>query len=114
MNDLVAFLRARLDEDEQAARAAAAGNPGSVATHWSAEQVDYCSSSGMLGKAWAVVPERVKGTAIAISPAEVRPRFVTHIARHDPARVLAEVEAKRRMIELHARSHECSSYNPAH
>ncbi|GGV34112.1 hypothetical protein GCM10010182_67460 [Actinomadura cremea] len=98
MSDLATFLNARLDEDEQAARAAAAANPGSVATHWSAEQVDHRSSTGLRGTAWAVVPERVKGVTIAISPTEIRPLFVTHIARHDPARVLREVEVKRQIV----------------
>lgn len=101
MSDLLEFLRARLDEDERVARASAAANPGSVATHWSAEQVDYLSSTGLRGKAWAVVPERVEGATIAISPTEIRPLVVTHIARHDPARVLRDVEAKRKMIEQH-------------
>jgi len=95
---LVEFLKARLDEDEQTARTAAAANPGAVATRWSAEQVDYQGATGPRGKAWAVVPERVKGVTIAISPTDIQPRFTTHIARHDPARVLAETEAKRRII----------------
>ena len=98
---LVEFLRARLDEDEEAARAAAAANPGAAATHWVAEQVDHRSSTGLRGKGWAVVPERVKGVVIAISPSEIRPLCVTHIARHDPARVLAEAEAKRRLLHSH-------------
>jgi hypothetical protein len=29
----------------------------------------------------------------------------------DPARVLAECEAKRRIVELHDRGHECSQYD---
>lgn len=30
-----------------------------------------------------------------------------HIARHDPARVLREVEAKRRIVAMHEGEHEC-------
>jgi hypothetical protein len=86
----LAFARARLDDDEQVARTAAAANPGAPATHWSAEQVDYRSDSGVRGTAWAIRPEWVRGVTIAISPADVQPRFTTHIARHDPARVLRE------------------------
>jgi hypothetical protein len=74
-DDLVAFLRARLDDDEWTARAAKPGpwhaDGGSVyATHPTDEVVGYTDSA-------------------------------EHIARHDPARVLAEVEAKRRLLELH-------------
>ena len=101
MSDLVAFLEARFADDERDARAAAAANPGAAATRWVAEQVDHRSSTGLRGKAWAVVPERVKGVAIAISPSGVRPLCVTHIGRHDPARVLAEAEAKRMIMEEH-------------
>jgi hypothetical protein len=31
-----------------------------------------------------------------------------HIARHDPARVLADCAAKRAIVELHTGGHECS------
>lgn len=34
-----------------------------------------------------------------------------HITRWHPARVLAECEAKRRIVELHEDSHECSTYD---
>ncbi|MFZ3494609.1 DUF6221 family protein [Streptomyces sp. 5.8] len=68
MDDPVQFLRARLDEDEQTARAASAG--------W-----------------YGYDPEQ----AIAFVPVE----DTQHIARHDPARVLAEVAAKRRRLARH-------------
>jgi hypothetical protein len=32
-----------------------------------------------------------------------------YINRHNPARVLAECEAKRRIVELHSRDHECTA-----
>lgn len=60
---LVAFLRARLDEDEQAARSAEDDG-------WEAEDVH----------------------SVSVDLAE-------HIARHAPARVLAEVDAKRRILD---------------
>lgn len=74
--DLVEFLRARLDEDEAAARRAKPGpwtqDGGSIyAGHPTEEVVDW-----VYDDSWE------------------------HIARHDPARVLAEVEAKRRIVEL--------------
>lgn len=34
-----------------------------------------------------------------------------HIVPWDPARVLAECDAKRNIVELHTGSHECSGYN---
>jgi len=80
MSDLVEFLRARLAEDEQAARAA-----GAMGDEWDDGLPDdtvirnYHSS---------VFDARESVNAV-------------HVARHDPARVLAEVEAKRRIIDLH-------------
>ena len=35
----------------------------------------------------------------------VHPATSAHIARHDPARVLAECEAKRRIVEIHPDEH---------
>jgi hypothetical protein len=62
MDDLIAFLQARLDEDEHAANAwLPLGNPTAA--------------------------ER------------------NHIARHDPARVLADVAAKRAIVDLHSPHH---------
>ena len=78
MADLIAFLRARLDEDERDARLAASVIPP--------------------GEGWY----RITQDAIA------DPRFARtyglayqHIARWDPARVLAEAAAKRAIIERH-------------
>lgn len=78
MDDLIAFLRARLDEDERTARHATQGP-------WVDE----------LGH-----PIR-GGHELRFIIAQQAQRWNSqHIARHDPARVLAEVEAKRRMIAL--------------
>jgi hypothetical protein len=67
---LVEFLRDRLDEDEQTARAAPPGN-------WSVWlSTDY--------------------------PSEFNEQVMAdHICRFDRTRVLAEVDAKRRIIDLH-------------
>lgn len=68
MDDLIAFLRARLDEDAHDAEAA--------------------------GDSWyGYDPEQ---QIAFVSAADAR-----HIARHSPARVLAEVDAKRRIMECH-------------
>lgn len=76
-DSLAQFLFARLDEDEQAARRAGdsfrqIGETGIlVATE--GDQVEECATAN-----WGGIAE--------------------HIVRHDPARVLAEVDAKRRLI----------------
>lgn len=93
--DLVAFLRARLDEDERAARAATSGPwrydadkmwnlPG---MHFGEEFI----GAGPVGKAICVA-----GTGPADDPQSMAD--AAFIARHDPARVLREVEAKRDVI----------------
>ena len=68
MADLVAFLRARIDEDEAAARAAEA-----------AEREPWQDDE------WA----------------DQHPAELAHYARHDPARVLREVAAKRAILEYY-------------
>ncbi|MFD0408613.1 DUF6221 family protein [Kitasatospora sp. NPDC127116] len=85
-DDLRAFLIARLDEDEQAARTALGTNevarPAEQRARW-VRRGDEIWSQGrndviVVGKTWA--------------------RPGDHIARHDPARVLADVDAKRRVL----------------
>ncbi|MFF4644969.1 DUF6221 family protein [Streptomyces sp. NPDC001389] len=87
---LVQFLRARLDEDEQIAR----GHQ-----QWSAgwDQDDMAKE----------IRDDVNAGTVAFVP-HLGDR--THITRHDPARVLAEVDAKRRIIALHSdpTGHSCS------
>lgn len=75
--ELVDFLRARLDEDERAARRAGdsfrqIGETG-VIVATEGDRAEECASAN-----WAGAAE--------------------HIVRHDPARVLAEVESKRRLL----------------
>lgn len=98
--DLLAWLNAQLDEDERLARQAASANPGSAAEHWSAEKADLRSPVDCAWRpTWAIVPKRVKGITLAVCPADITPRVVSHIARHDPARVLREVAAKRAIVD---------------
>ena len=82
MSDLVAFLNARLDEDEATAKA-------SVMPEW------MISESGEFGYIVAAVGTETTGESIADAWQE---DVAVHIARHDPARVLREVEAKRAML----------------
>jgi hypothetical protein len=82
--DLLAFLCARIDEDERVAMAAArAANTDT----W----IDGAEGS-VLGIGGDM---HLRGAVNSID--DIGP----HIARWDPARVLAEVEAKRRILEEH-------------
>ncbi|MEU7741993.1 DUF6221 family protein [Nonomuraea sp. NPDC049158] len=81
MDDLIAFLRARLDEDEQEATAA---SPGPWKAN--AEQDEVLA-----------VDDIEVATGFALSGNQLR-ATVRHIVRHDPTRVLREVEAKRELI----------------
>lgn len=85
MDDLIAFLRARLAEDEKAAVAAA----GQQAYYdWEVGEADPPEQ-----------PEvRVMGTLHQVATG-ADDSTAEHIARHDPARVLREIEAKRRLIQ---------------
>lgn len=74
MTDLIEFLRARLDEDERLAQAGRV--EGDLL-------IDFKPSNG---------DEKHPGEAALLA----------HIGNWDPARVLAEVETKRRIIKLHA------------
>ncbi|MBM4482260.1 hypothetical protein GS443_02760 [Rhodococcus hoagii] len=91
MTDLVEFLRARLDEDDQMAREA-----GKRATDWRSdgvggggEPITWDDEGGWIGEHTIVYSEGWPEGGEAL-----------HIARHDPARVLREVAAKRRILDL--------------
>lgn len=83
MNELVAFLRARYNEDEQVARAADAGRwlpeDKGVTFEWRADDFH-------------------EGEAQARLLADTRANL-EHIANWHPARVLAEVDAKIRVLD---------------
>jgi Family of unknown function (DUF6221) len=78
MSDLVAFLTARLDEDEAAAKAAGgfldSGSPGELAAN--------------------LQHFRWRGSPIAEAA-------IAHVAEHRPARVLREIDAKRNILAEH-------------
>lgn len=110
--DLVAFLRARLEEDEQIARAA---TPGPWA--WTPEKDVWDQNGPTLIRKGTDAPdaELVEVAAgwghdawgIYISDADQ-----AHIAAHDPARVLREIEAKRRLVERYERALENRRAHP--
>lgn len=84
MNELADFLRARLDEDEQAARAAFSGQVDPE-DGWGAERA-----------------EGYRHTTITPHVGMIHePVQADHVVRWNPARVLREVAAKRAlMVEL--------------
>jgi hypothetical protein len=82
IDDLIAFLRVRYDEDEQIARDCAVRSPGP----W-------------VGMFKQVTSEPDDGQVINVASTERR-AVSHHIANWDPGRALAEVEAKRRMLDF--------------
>lgn len=129
--DLVAYLKQRLREEEQWALAAsvpypyAVGEPkvpaGGVHWRWVAGEdwtpvkpdpvvadtvggPDYYGSNVNLVSVeeWpSGNPHRPMPAVVANSMVEVQSGPAGHIAYWDPARVLADIEAKRRLIDLH-------------
>jgi len=87
VNDLVTWLRAQLDEDERMALEADALAP----SPWRVEDQPYPNVLDISG---GTVVETESG----FNPPEISVQ--THIARHDPVHVRAEVEAKRRILDL--------------
>ncbi|MFJ4863257.1 DUF6221 family protein [Streptomyces sp. NPDC088748] len=75
--DLVTFLHARLDEEADLARRSDGDGCGEWTAH--GHTVDFCQGelSGL------------------------HPTIALHVALHDPARVLREIEAKRRVLARH-------------
>jgi hypothetical protein len=100
-DQLVSFLRARLDEDEQAARRAC--EYGAQA-EW---QLNDASDMVLCWPPEPEVAENERRLGVTVTADQWRgmaidsPAMASHIARHDPARVLREVEAKRQLITEH-------------
>lgn len=86
MDELIAWLRQQLDNDERVARAAQQCTPGRW--HSTDEGGLYSDDTGGNGY-------------FASGPWDtgVQDDVAEHIVRWDPARVLAEVEAKRRILD---------------
>ena len=87
VDELVAFLRAALDRDEQVARGATQGAP------WRIE------GSSIVGRSWRASESSPETLVVK----HTWPQEAEHIVRWDPARVLAEVAFKRRILDRHAR-----------
>lgn len=93
MADLVAFITARLDEDQQSAQRAITASGGQ---NWRA------SDSGIYPED---DPSHHPGPFIADAYGYTDPEYGGHIARHDPARSLREIAAKRKLLWLHSSDH---------
>lgn len=94
---LTEFLLERIAEDEAVARAASAD----LAPNW----WEKSEHARVYAGDWDWV---VQGGEIEAGP-NLRRDPLAHIARHDPARVLAECDAKVRIVEIHS---EFTEYYP--
>ena len=94
MDDLVAFVRARLDENEAAAKAATPG-PWHALTTAEVRRVG-AKGEDQPEETWAAA---VGGRPVMSADESRHDADCVHIALHDPARALREVEAGRRRLE---------------
>ena len=99
MDDLVAFLAARLDEDEAAAtavRVARSADPAfrEAAGRWTLRE--HPSESAMIRDG--------NGNVVVFDEGAPSDEEAAHIARHDPARALREVEAMREILTAYVKT----------
>ena len=92
MDDLTAWLRECLDDDERVAQAAIADHDGEAV--WAVEPPDPDARFPRSRFLWLTVID-------SCAPETIPPGMAEHMARWDPARVLAEIDAKRRLIDTH-------------
>ncbi|MDV5145918.1 DUF6221 family protein [Streptomyces sp. SBC-4] len=99
MDDLIAFLRARLDEDAAAARAAAWDED--MSARWTAASSPYGGDQDH--PRWYVNDAYDDGVLGKVDPQGNDDEGVArHIARHDPARVLHTTEGLRALLQRYA------------
>ena len=94
---MIAFLRDRLDEDSALASAASPGP-----WHVNAESDEVLAADDVtVAEGFALSGQQLRATT-------------EHVARHDPARVLREVESKRGILRAHAKwcQGECEAKYP--
>jgi hypothetical protein len=105
MTDLVTFLHARLDKDEEIAFAAGHGIGGLLNLHWDALGAGvWARERETPSDPPVVAADRLEGMP-GFETARVRAR---HIADWDPDRVMGEVQAKRAIIRWHTEDECCS------
>lgn len=94
MDDLAAFLTARWDEDEQAARDATWHE---TAGAWRTKPTPYETRGA--AERWYIEDSLGDGVVSHVDPqASDAEGVARHIARHDPASVLRDIEAKRKTL----------------
>ena len=104
---LVAFLRARLDEDEQDARDATGGSWEVGPSFGARNSRVYVRPEGdLLDTIGTCEGDRINdcGTCVIACQVSNVPQWrgnARHIARHDPARVLADVAAHRAVLDMY-------------
>lgn len=101
MDDLVQFLRARLNEDEEAARRAAAlcgCHPAAPSWEFRDGDDEEDGRIHVVGDPHPVLLGKRRRLARRWNRSYDGLFAAQHIVRHDPARVLAEVDAKRRTL----------------
>lgn len=96
MDDLVQFLRDRLNEDDAAARAVEDGS-----APWDGQWVTD-GQNALRTRNGHVLAYGHRTTDGRDLPMPLKPGLAEHIARHDPARILREVEAKRQIVDTYA------------
>jgi hypothetical protein len=89
VDDLIAFLRAQLDEDERIARAVE-----DRSAPWDGQWMADGNSAVRTLNGHVLFYRHDSGP--------LEPGLVDHVVRHDPARVLREIDAKRRILAEHA------------
>ncbi|WP_055563627.1 DUF6221 family protein [Streptomyces atriruber] len=105
--DLIAFVRARLDSEERRARAAPQGpwvvsrEPGRLGLDWTIfGQLGTTTRYDRATDSRVRVPQREEIAGPGYEGGGVWSREAAdHIARHDPAHVLRDIEAKRALID---------------
>jgi hypothetical protein len=100
MNDLTAFLNARLDEDEAVAKEACEPDV-SRNGEWTAYGHPPGMRDGRKDRDVQLVgagPDEARWTVCEVGQWDRAPMVGEHIARHDPARVLREVAALRSVV----------------
>lgn len=100
VDEMVAFINARLDEIEHDAREAIGTAAFQRQTgHWVHRNVELSDYTALIVFAVAEGPEGSARTQVAdLTAAWEGPERAVHIARHDPARVLADVAARREIV----------------
>jgi hypothetical protein len=90
VDDLITWLRAQLDEDERVARAC-----GDVPWVDDVPGMVHVDPAAIRDNKWDFGH---LGYVAGADPSELGNAYRAHIARHDPAHVLREVEAKRKIV----------------